>query len=455
MALATTARPESEAPAIRRRATIFAPATPAGRAALGVLRISGPAASLVSQRLIGEVPEPRRATLALLRDPASREPLDSALLIFFPAPASSTGEDVLEIQHHGGAAVLRTLTDVLAAMPELRPAEAGEFTRRAFLAGKLELTAAEGLADLIDATSAAQARAALRQMDGALGRLYAAWRERLLQALALLEAEIDFAAEEEVPESLWAGIEPDLGALAAELRRHLDDGGRGERLRAGLAIAVIGAPNVGKSSLVNAIARRDVAIVTPFAGTTRDVIEVPLDLDGLPVTLLDTAGLRESADPIEREGVARARARATSAELRLLVVDDPANLLAADRCDAGTLHVLNKLDLFRPFNPPADVIGVSATTGEGLEGLLAAVAARARSLLPGTDEVLLTRARHRTALADAADALERALALGASGDLGLLAEEARLASRAIGRVTGAFGVEDILDRVFREFCIGK
>lgn len=455
MALATTARPESEAPAIRRRATIFAPATPAGRAALGVLRISGPAASLVSQRLIGEVPEPRRATLALLRDPASREPLDSALLIFFPAPASSTGEDVLEIQHHGGAAVLRTLTDVLAAMPELRPAEAGEFTRRAFLAGKLELTAAEGLADLIDATSAAQARAALRQMDGALGRLYAAWRERLLQALALLEAEIDFAAEEEVPESLWAGIEPDLGALAAELRRHLDDGGRGERLRAGLAIAVIGAPNVGKSSLVNAIARRDVAIVTPFVGTTRDVIEVPLDLDGLPVTLLDTAGLRESADPIEREGVARARARAASAELRLLVVDDPANLLAADRCDAGTLHVLNKLDLFRPFNPPADVIGVSAITGEGLEGLLAAVAARARSLLPGSDEVLLTRARHRTALADAADALERALALGASGDLGLLAEEVRLASRAIGRVTGAFGVEDILDRVFREFCIGK
>lgn len=455
MALTTTARPESEAPAIRRRATIFAPATPAGRAALGVLRISGPAASLVSQRLIGEVPEPRRATLALLRDPASREPLDSALLIFFPAPASSTGEDVLEIQHHGGAAVLRTLTDVLAAMPELRPAEAGEFTRRAFLAGKLELTAAEGLADLIDATSAAQARAALRQMDGALGRLYAAWRERLLQALALLEAEIDFAAEEEVPESLWAGIEPDLGALAAELRRHLDDGGRGERLRAGLAIAVIGAPNVGKSSLVNAIARRDVAIVTPFAGTTRDVIEVPLDLDGLPVTLLDTAGLRESADPIEREGVARARARAASAELRLLVVDDPADLLAADRCDAGTLHVLNKLDLFRSFGPPPDVIGVSAITGEGLEGLLAAVAARARSLLPGSDEVLLTRARHRTALADAADALERALALGASGDLGLLAEEARLASRAIGRVTGAFGVEDILDRVFREFCIGK
>jgi tRNA modification GTPase len=292
-------------------------------------------------------------------------------------------------------------------------------------------------------------------MDGALGALYVDWRERLLRALALLEAEIDFAAEEEVPDRLWAFVEPDLAALAADLRRHLDDGRRGERLRRGIAIAVIGAPNVGKSSLVNAIARRDVAIVTPFAGTTRDVIEVALDLDSLPVTLLDTAGLRDSDDPIELQGIARAKARAASADLRLLVVDDPADLPEAEGNDPATLRVLNKLDLCRRHDLLPGVIGVSATTGEGLDGLLAAVAAVARDLLPGTDEVLLTRARHRTALHDARSALERALALGVAGDLGLLAEEVRLAGRALGRITGAFGVEDILDRVFCEFCIGK
>ncbi|MEZ5863806.1 MAG: tRNA uridine-5-carboxymethylaminomethyl(34) synthesis GTPase MnmE [Geminicoccaceae bacterium] len=438
-----------------RRATIYAPATPPGRSALGVLRISGAAAGLVAERLAGRVPAPRRATLAALRDPASGGLLDRALLLFFPAPGSSTGEDVLEIQHHGGVAVARSLVEVLAAMPELRPAEPGEFTRRAFLAGRLDLTAAEGLADLIDATSAAQAKAALRQMDGALGRRYADWRERLLRALALLEAEIDFAAEEEVPDRLWASVEPDLAALAAELGRHLDDGRRGERLRAGLAIAVIGAPNVGKSSLVNAITQRDVAIVTPFAGTTRDVIEVALDLDGLPVTLLDTAGLRDSEDPIEREGIARAKARAAAADLRLLVVDDPADLPGSEAHDPATLRVLNKLDLCDSHALPAGVIAVSAATGEGLERLLAALAAGARAMLPGTDEVLLTRARHRTALHDALAALERALALGVAGDLGLLAEEVRLAGRALGRITGAFGVEDILDRVFSEFCIGK
>jgi tRNA modification GTPase len=438
-----------------RRATVYAPATPPGRSALGVLRVSGPAAALVAERLAGHIPAPRRATLAALRDPASGALLDRALLLFFPAPSSSTGEDVLEIQHHGGAAVARSLVEALGAMPELRPAEPGEFSRRAFLAGKLDLTAAEGLADLIDATSAAQARAALRQMDGALGALYADWRERLLRALALLEAEIDFAAEEEVPDRLWAFVEPDLAALAADLRRHLDDGRRGERLRRGIAIAVIGAPNVGKSSLVNAIARRDVAIVTPFAGTTRDVIEVALDLDSLPVTLLDTAGLRDSDDPIELQGIARAKARAASADLRLLVVDDPADLPEAEGNDPATLRVLNKLDLCRRHDLLPGVIGVSATTGEGLDGLLAAVAAVARDLLPGTDEVLLTRARHRTALHDARSALERALALGVAGDLGLLAEEVRLAGRALGRITGAFGVEDILDRVFCEFCIGK
>ncbi len=446
---------EAEARPGGRRATIFAPATPPGRSAVGILRISGPAAALVAARLAGRVPPARRPTLASLRDPSTGEPLDSALLLYFPAPGSSTGEDVLEIQHHGGAAVVRSLADALGAMPELRPAEAGEFSRRAFLAGRLDLTAAEGIADLVDATSAAQARAALRQMEGTLGALYAAWRRRLLRCLALLEAEIDFAAEEEVPEARWAEVAPDIEALLAAIRGHLHDGRRGERLRAGLVVAVIGDPNVGKSSLVNALARREVAIVTPFAGTTRDVIEVALDLEGLPVTLLDTAGLRASEDPVEREGIARARSRAASADLRLLVLDEPGDPRLREADDPLTLRVLNKCDRHGELVLPDGSVAVSALTGAGLEDLARLVAARARSLLPGPDEVLLTRARHRAALGDAADALDGALRLGAAGDLGLLAEEVRLAARAIGRITGAFGVEDILDLVFREFCIGK
>ena len=302
--------------------TIYAPATAPGRAPVGVLRVSGPQAAAVAAALTGRAPPPpRTAALRRLRDPVTGEPIDQALLLWFPAPRSETGEDLLEIQHHGGAAVLGMLLTALEHVPGCRPAGPGEFTRRAFLNGKLDLTAAEGLADLIDATTAGQARQALRQLDGGLGRLYGSWRERLLTALARIEAEIDFAAEEEVPEAMVAQVLPDLQRLRAELAAHLADAGRGERLRAGVTVAVIGAPNVGKSSLVNLLARREVAIVTAIAGTTRDVIEVQLDLGGVPVTLLDTAGLRESADPVEAEGVARARHRAAQADLRLLVVD--------------------------------------------------------------------------------------------------------------------------------------
>ena len=420
-----------------------------------MLRVSGHAVPQVARRLAGRLPAPRRATLGTLSDPTDGRLIDEALLLYFPGPSSFTGEDVLEIQHHGSAAVGRLLSDVLSRMPDLRPAAPGEFTKRAFLSGKLDLTQAEGLADLIEAETAAQARAALRQMAGAQGRLYAAWREQLLQALAILEAEIDFAAEEEVPDALWRSLEPNLAATQGAIDRHLDDGRRGERLREGLVIAVIGAPNVGKSSLVNVLARRDVAIVTAIPGTTRDVIEVALDLDGMPVTLLDTAGLRDSDDPIEREGIVRARARAASADLRLHVVDDPALFERASVAGGPTLTVLNKADRWSETALPPDCIRVSATTGTGLDDLVEALAREARAMLPGEDAVLVTRARHRSALGDAAGALKRARALGGDADLGLLAEEVRLAARAIGRVTGAFGVEDILDRVFATFCIGK
>lgn len=421
---------------------------------MAIVRVSGAAARLVAERLSGRVPEPRRATFAAVVDPRHGRLIDRAILLFFPAPASFTGEDVLEIQHHGGTAVGRLLADALACMPELRPAEPGEFTRRAFLSSKLDLTQAEGLADLITASTAAQARAALRQMEGAQGRLYVKWREAILQTLALLEAEIDFAADEEVPDALWRSLAPQIEATALAMRRHLDDEHKGERLREGLVIAVIGAPNVGKSSLVNALTEREVAIVTAIPGTTRDVIEVALDLEGLPVTLLDTAGLRESADPIEREGIARARARAAAADFRLRVVDDPADLGATAAGDA-TLIVLNKADIWPPKTLPADALCVSTVTGQGLDALLAGLVREARALLPEEDAVVVTRGRHRAALADAENALTRALALGGDPDVALIAEEMRLAARAIGRVTGTFGVEDLLDRVFATFCIGK
>jgi tRNA modification GTPase len=422
---------------------------------VAVLRVSGPAARRVAERLAGRLPPPRRATLMALEDQDSGSLIDRALLIYFPGPDSFTGEDCLEIQHHGSVAVARLLADVLGAMPDLRPAEAGEFTKRAFLHGKLDLTQAEGLADLIEASTAAQARAALRQMVGTQGQLYASWREDVLQALAMLEAEIDFAAEEDVPEALWQALGPRLAETAVAIRRHLDDGHKGERLRAGLSIAVIGAPNVGKSSLVNALARRDVAIVTAIPGTTRDVIEVAIDLDGLPVTLLDTAGLRESNDPIESEGIARARARASAADIRLRVLDDPGAEAGIKLEPGPTLTILNKADLFPQVALPEGSIAVSASTGAGLDELWSRLASEARALLPSEDAVLVTRARHRSALADAEAALARAIALADEADLGLLAEEIRLAARAIGRVTGAFGVEDILDRVFATFCIGK
>lgn len=433
-------------------ATIYAPASPIGRAAVAVLRITGARAGEASLRLTGAAPpEPRRAALRRLRDPDTGEIIDQALVLWFPGPRSETGEDLLEIQHHGGPAVLGALLDVLAAIPGFRSAGPGEFTRRAFLNGKLDLTAAEGLADLIDATSRAQARQAFRQLDGELGRLYAGWRERVLAALALLEAEIDFAADEEVPDAMLARVLPDLTSLAGELAAHLADGGRGERLRAGVTVAVIGPPNVGKSSLVNRLARRDVAIVTASPGTTRDVIEVQLDVEGLPVTLLDTAGLRDTADPIEAEGIARARARAEQADLRLYVFE-AGNAAPGIEADARTIVVANKADLVQ--KPPE--LAVSCLTGAGLPALLGVLAQHVRGLTEMGETPLLTRARHREAVAEARTSLEQFVSGAAEGaELALLAEDLRLSARAIGHLTGVIGVEDVLDRIFATFCIGK
>jgi tRNA modification GTPase len=443
--------------------TIFAPATVIGRAALAVVRISGPAARDVCRRLTGRPPPaPRRATLARLHHPHSAEVLDEGLVLWFPAPASFTGEDVLELQVHGGRAVVSGIMEALSDLPDLRPAEPGEFTRRAFLNGRLDLTAVEGLADLIDAETRAQARQALQQLDGALGRLYRSWRQVLLGALARLEAEIDFAPEEDLPEDLLARIRPDVERLSAEMATHLADGHRGEQLRAGLTVPILGPPNAGKSSLVNRLARRDVAIVTPLPGTTRDVLEVHLDLAGYPVTLLDTAGLREVADVIEAEGVRRARDRAERADLRLIMFDgatwpgaDPATLALVN---AAAVVTVNKSDLIAPGDLTVGgraALRVSCLTGDGVQSLLEVLTDRARELMTVGSQPLLTRARHRAAVAAAAAALARFAAAPDGTEVALMAEDLRLAARAVGRITGEVAVAEVLDRIFAEFCIGK
>jgi tRNA modification GTPase len=442
-------------------ATIFAPATAPGRAGIAVVRVSGPAAAEACRALTGRAPPaPRRAGLRRVRDPATGELLDQALVLWFAAPASETGEDVLELQLHGSPAVVAAVTAALAALPGCRLANPGEFARRAFDNGKLDLTEVEGLADLIAAETAAQRRQAVRQMQGELGRLYEDWRAALVQGLALLEAEIDFG-DEDLPGDLGARARAALAPLIGAMAAHLAGGRAGERLRAGLSVAILGAPNVGKSSLLNTLARRDVAIVSTRAGTTRDVVEVHLDLDGLPLTIADTAGLRDSADEIEQEGMRRALARTAAADVKLIVLDattGPA-LDAPVRAliDADAIVVVNKIDVATGMNRTLaidghDVLAISARTGAGLDRLIAALHARAQSALSIGADPAPTRARHRAAVAEARDALERALDAPMPE---LLAEDVRLAARALGRITGRVDVEDILDVIFSEFCIGK
>ncbi len=445
--------------------TIFAPATAPGRSGIAVLRISGPAAGPALLALSGraELPPPRRATLARLRDPATGIAIDRGLVLWLPGPDSFTGEDSAELHVHGARTVIAAVVVALAARPGLRLAEPGEFTRRAFEHGKMDLTAAEAVADLIDAETEAQRRQALAQLDGALGRLYDDWRVALIGGLAHVEAEIDFP-DEDLPAEIGDAVRPKLAVVRAAIAGHLDDDRRGERLREGLSVVILGPPNVGKSSLLNALSRRDAAIVSALAGTTRDVIEVHLDLAGYPLTVADTAGLRAAADrtgdPIEAEGIRRALARARQADLKIVMIDAPgwpgAAGAVADLVDHDTIVVINKIDLAAPA-PPLAVAGrpalaLSVATGEGMAALSAALQDAVADRLAPSGAPTLTRARHRAALARCAAALDRALAAGAAE---LVAEDLRLAVRELGRITGRVDVEDILDIVFRDFCIGK
>jgi tRNA modification GTPase len=439
--------------------TIYALSSGPPPAAVAVIRISGPQAGAALKALTGKLPPPREAALVRVRDPFTHETIDQALALYFAAPHSETGEDVAELQLHGGRAVIAASFAALARLSGLRPAEPGEFTRRAFLNGKLDLTAVEGLADLIFAETEAQRRQAFRQLRGLLGERAEDWRTRLIEAMALAEAGIDFSDEADVAADVMQRALAAAHALRDEIVSALADAARGERLREGLVVAIAGPPNAGKSALLNRIARREVAIVSPYAGTTRDVIEVHLDLAGFPVTLLDTAGIRETDDPIEREGVARARARAAGADLVLWVVD--ASSVATEERGGLTAPVWvirNKIDLAHE-QPSADAIrnifAISATTGAGVDGLLDALTAHASEALGGREPALVTRARQRRLLEDAAAALTRALAEETAGREDILAEELRSAAASLGRLTGRVDVEDILDVIFRDFCIGK
>lgn len=546
--------------------TIFALSSGRPPAAIAVVRISGPRAGAALEALGVKIPAPRQAGLARVRDPASGEMIDEALVLWFPGPNSETGEDTAELQLHGGRAVIAATLDALGRIDGLRMAEPGEFTRRAFENGKLDLTAVEGLADLVMAETEGQRRQAFRQMKGALGARAEAWREKLIRALALVEARIDFSDEADVPEDLLTPAQAIARDLEGEIAAALADGGRGERLREGLVVAIAGPPNAGKSTLLNRLARREAAIVSPFAGTTRDVIEVHLDLGGWPVTLLDTAGIRETDDPVEMEGVRRAHDRAAAADLVLWVVDaseddssvfpgreqserarnpeppavapgfrapgsgrprdeqsnrlsQPAHVSPAaqlrpvqsspvakpqlgqpvpsalSRPGPAAWLVRNKIDLvdqrdtrneqkiqyiernvpgLTPTSPLKGMVNkqlpqrnesfvsfdvlefnLSAATGDGFDALLSQLARHAEAFLGGAEAALVTRERHRRMLEDTLAALRRAVAEPIAGREDLLAEELRLAARALGRLTGRVDVEDVLDVIFRDFCIGK
>ncbi|RDV04036.1 tRNA uridine-5-carboxymethylaminomethyl(34) synthesis GTPase MnmE [Undibacter mobilis] len=524
------------------RSTIFALSSGRPPAAIAVIRISGPRAGAALEALGVKIPAPRQARIARIRDPESSEIIDEALALWFPAPNSETGEDVAELQGHGGPAVIAGILDALSRIDGLRMAEPGEFTRRGFENGKLDLTAVEGLADLVSAETEAQRRLAFRQMKGQLGDRAEAWRERLVRALALVEARIDFSDEADVPEDLVGPALAIVQELRDEIATALADGRRGERLRDGLVVAIAGPPNAGKSTLLNRLARREVAIVSPYAGTTRDVIEVHLDLGGYPLTLLDTAGVRETGDPVEMEGVRRARERAAAADLVLWVTDASAGKSDAptpDLAEAGRAvpvwQIRNKADLVRSMdaemlrtmgnasgakigaasaaestprrrggaqaatqagrsraalasavninesrNPSLstgilsdktsaykneygvsfsseDEFILSASEGLGLDRLMSRLSSFAATMLAGAEQSLVARARHRDILAAVQHILNGALdrSWSTGGEEELLAEQLRQAAMELGRLAGRVDVEDVLDIIFRDFCIGK
>ncbi len=447
--------------------TIFALSSAPGRSGVAVIRISGPEAGRALSALTGDLPEPRYASLRAIHSPLSEEVIDQGIVLWFPAPRSFTGEDVAELHIHGGRAVVTAVLEVLDGLEGLAPAEAGDFTRRAFDNGRLDLVEVEGLADLIGADTEAQRRQAFRQMSGQVSALYEDWRVRLVRELAYFEAQIDFPDEGDVPQDLITASRARIADLVGEVGRHLEDGRKGERLRDGVRIVIAGEPNVGKSSLMNQLARRDVAIVSEEAGTTRDVIEVHLDLGGVAAIVADTAGLRDAESAVESEGVKRAEQRIADADIVVFVFDGASTSSevkkAGQRAEAlaASIVVANKMDLLETsvledaalrFATP--VFAVSARTGAGVDALVERLSAKAGEIAGTGEDSVITRLRHRHALEHCRDSLERALR--ADPDYPELAgEDMRGAVHALGRITGRVDVEDLLDVIFADFCIGK
>ncbi len=450
-----------------REQTIFALSSGRTPSAIALVRMSGPRAGAVLTSLAGKLPLPRVVTRAVLRD-SEAQPIDDAVVLWFPGPASATGEDVAEFHVHGGRAVLASLFAALSAFDDVRAAEPGEFTRRGFENGKLDLTEAEALDDLIHADTDRQRRQALRQLKGLLGDRARDWRARIIEASALIEAGIDFSDEGDVPVELIAPARAKMKTLLGEIQQVLSAQGKAERLREGLVVAIAGPPNVGKSTLINQLARREVAIVSPHAGTTRDVIEVQLDLDGYPVTVVDTAGIRDTDDPVEQEGVRRAQARAAEADLVLWLAD----MSGTKHGYGGATQVWmlrNKIDLEHQNADAADSSGslaelqradgksgfaISASRGDGIPELVSALVAFAQDFFGAGEGGLITRQRQRQLLQQTAESLRRSISVADTSEE-LAAEELRVAAQALGRLLGRVDVEDILDVIFREFCIGK
>lgn len=454
--------------------TIFATATAPIKSGVAVIRISGQGAGNALSSLTGSpLPKPRFAKLAKLLNPNSGELIDEALILWFKEPASFTGEDVAELHVHGGRAVVAEILSCLASMEGLRIADPGEFSRRAFENGKMDLTEAEGLADLIDAETKMQARLALRQKQGELGRLYEKWREDILVTLANIEAYIDFP-DEEIPPQIVDKIEENIKQLSSSLKLHINDNRRGERIREGVNVAIIGPPNAGKSSLMNLLAKRDVAIVSEHAGTTRDVIEIHLDLGGYPITLADTAGIRETSGEIESEGIKRAIAKAENADFKIIVfsatdfisfnkedIYTKASALLGNILDKHTVIVINKIDLSGGKNIQAlseenlnnpQIIASSFQELTGINEILLSIKTFAEESFNLSSDPLITRERHRTLLNSALASINE---FSLQKEIELAAEDLRSAANYIGQITGRINVEEILDRIFSSFCIGK
>lgn len=445
--------------------TIYALASARGTSGVAVIRVSGPQAfeSLKALTNLKEIPY-RQAILRTLTDNVSRETLDSALILAFKNPHSYTGEDAVEYHTHGGTAVINGVLNALSQFENHRMAEAGEFTKRAFENGKIDLTEAEAIADLIHAETQLQKTQALHQMDGALSKLYDNWREKLTKILAYVEAELEFP-DEDLPDDMLEKISPQITDLSNEIKNHLNDNRRGERLRNGIHVAIIGAPNAGKSSLVNALTQRDIAIVSDIAGTTRDVIEAHLDIGGYPVILSDTAGLRpdqigeEGHDRIESEGIKRALNIAQNADIRVILYDGTAETLdqhsfALENKNnhENTMAVINKADKALHLKHPANPLKISVSSNTGIDEFLHTLTQMIENLIGLSDAPAITRTRHREALQSCLQSLERCLNAPLPE---LTAEDLRLAIRDLGRITGRVDVEDLLDVVFNDFCIGK